>query len=131
MAGFQWTRASRPPACARDGWSLGALNRFAVRTRLRSRCEASPWRSSAGSFRAEALWRSAARTVGPKEEVARLRSRPRDIAQARAIAAIASLRLKFTDRAMPQLPAVKRAGPADWPRLTATLTRRVSSASST
>ena len=43
------------------------------------------------------------------------RSRPRDVAQARAVAAvsIAYLRLKFSDRVISRLPAVLRAGTAE------------------
>jgi hypothetical protein len=49
VAGFHWTRSSRPPARAAAD-SLGALNRLVLTTRPRSRCELLQWRSLAISF---------------------------------------------------------------------------------
>jgi hypothetical protein len=53
-----------------------------------------------------------------KESSRQDRSRPRDIAQAHAVAAVATayLRLKFTDRALSRLPAILRAGAVELAR---------------
>jgi hypothetical protein len=53
-----------------------------------------------------------------KEPSRQVRSRPRDIAQAHAVAAVATayLRLKFSDRALSRLPAVLRAGAVELAR---------------
>jgi hypothetical protein len=59
-------------------------------------------------FALDKLWLS-------KQPSRQERSRSRDIAQARVVAAVATayLRLKFTDRAISRLPAVLRAGRMD------------------
>jgi hypothetical protein len=53
-----------------------------------------------------------------KESSRQDRSRPRDIAQAHAVAAVATayLRLKFNDRALSRLPAILRAGAVELAR---------------